>query len=715
MKNASRISNYRGLLWIVLAFLSGPGLGPESMSRAATYYVDGNDPAASNANPGTEAQPWKTISKATPLVQPGDTVFVKAGTYRETVILTQSGTATAPITLAAYPGQEGKAILDAAEPVWNWIKCTGPAECSGNPQWSHLYYADVAGVVAAHPDKAFAIRQVFQHGRLLPRSRYPNTGWSYPTSVANPKTTFSDSTLAKPRAYFNGAVCHLKTALWQMDQIPIAGSLGPTITLAASPLYDISTRFGYYITSVVGEINEEGKWAYDPTSRRLYLWPRGGVPEEVEFTYREYCLRTYDRVSFNVVRGLTMRHPYQYGIFLYLANNMTIENNTVEHAYTFGIHLQATGGPCDDNQIVRNTVKYSCFRGINVGGGSARCNLEGNTVYATGVEHFGEDLMNGSSHGVYVNGAYQRVYDNRIDRTGGVGLYLHGEARGREVSYNYITNSGLAVSDTGGIYTGSFADGPGKDHIHHNIIEDTLGCRTMDKQYDVGTPPTIETYSGDASGIYVDEEGNHRLIEDNTVIGARFAGIFLHWAPGNLVQRNTLYGNKAAQVWLSGKNGPRTALLDDVFLDNILFATEAQQNTLHLAINYDDVRFGQSDRNGFYNPYGGLHLYVSRYPAQGGTLQETMALRGWRILSGYDGNSLEFPSPSRFPGLTIRNPVQSRIVYNPSLDVTTVDLGADQYCDVQGNKVYGKVSLQPCESKILIVVSYETATPALPR
>jgi hypothetical protein len=45
----------------------------------------------------------------------------------------------------------------------------------------------------------------------------------------------------------------------------------------------------------------------------------------------------------------------------------------------------------------------------------------------------------------------QHVYNNRIDRTGSVGLYLYGEARGREISYNYITNSGLALSDTGGL------------------------------------------------------------------------------------------------------------------------------------------------------------------------------------------------------------------------------------------------------------------------
>jgi parallel beta-helix repeat protein len=691
---------------------------------ATTYFVDANHPSARDTNPGTEALPFKTIEKATSLVNAGDTVFVKAGIYRETVILSRSGTSatvrggsgattiTSPITIAAYPGHEGKAIIDAAEPVTQWRRCTGPQECAGNPNWDRIYWANVAALVQSHPDKSFAVRQVFQHGVLLPRSRYPNTGWSYPTTIVDPKATFSDNTLTKPSAYFNGAVCHIKTAMWQIDPVPIAGSVGPTITLAASPRYDLSTRFGYYITSVVGEINEEGEWAYDPTLRRLYLWPKGDVPAGVEFTYRDYCLRTYAGVSFNMVRGLTLQNAYQYGIFLYLANYITIEDNTVEHAYGFGIHSETPGGPCDNNQILRNTVKCSGYCGIDVGGRTADCHVEGNTVYATGVEHFGGDLLNGPSRGIQINGTRQHVYNNRIDRTGSVGLYLYGEARGREISYNYITDSGLALSDTGGLYTGSFADGPETDHIHHNIVENSLGCRTMDRTCDTGKTPTIETYAGDAHGIYVDEEGNNRIIEDNTVIGSSAAGIFFHWAFSNLVQRNTLYGNGVAQVWLSGKNAPRTTLVDDVFLDNILFATDAQQRTLYLGINYDNVHFGRSDRNYFYNPYNENHILVSRYSSsQARTISDNLTLRAWYLLSRYDGASREFSYLEQLPGISLAEPRTSRIVYNPTLDMATVDLAGKEYCDVQGNKISGSVVLQPFESRILIALGEPAPEP----
>jgi len=79
-----------------------------------------------------------------------------------------------------------------------------------------------------------------------------------------------------------------------------------------------------------------------------------------------------------------------------------------------------------------------------------------------------------------------------------------------------------------------------------------------------------------------------------------------------------------------------------------------------------------------------------------------MSLDQWRVASGYDRNSREFSYLNQLPQVTLASPVRSRIVYNASLDVNTVDLGPDLYCDVQGNGVRGKLVLQPFESKILI-------------
>ena len=64
-------------LWFVLMVLAAAG--PCFAGR--TYWVDGPNPAAADANPGTEAAPWKTLAHAgkAAVLQPGDTVFVKSG------------------------------------------------------------------------------------------------------------------------------------------------------------------------------------------------------------------------------------------------------------------------------------------------------------------------------------------------------------------------------------------------------------------------------------------------------------------------------------------------------------------------------------------------------------------------------------------------------------------------------------------------------------
>src|SRR5262245_21340129 len=66
-----------------------------STAASTTYYVS---PSGSDTNPGSSAQPWRTIQKAANSVAAGDTVIVKAGTYYERVQINVNGTASQPIT-----------------------------------------------------------------------------------------------------------------------------------------------------------------------------------------------------------------------------------------------------------------------------------------------------------------------------------------------------------------------------------------------------------------------------------------------------------------------------------------------------------------------------------------------------------------------------------------------------------------------------------------
>ncbi|GIE75697.1 hypothetical protein Aph02nite_16470 [Actinoplanes philippinensis] len=78
-------------------------------------------PGGSDDGDGTQARPYASVAKAVAVVKPGQTIALRAGTYRPAgpISITTSGTAEKPITISGY-GSE-RAIIDAsAIPADQW-------------------------------------------------------------------------------------------------------------------------------------------------------------------------------------------------------------------------------------------------------------------------------------------------------------------------------------------------------------------------------------------------------------------------------------------------------------------------------------------------------------------------------------------------------------------------------------------------------------------
>lgn len=81
-------------------------------------------PTGKDSNPGTLAKPWRTLAWALHKIYFGQVLFVRGGTYHEHInrLRIHPGTATAPITVLAYPGEnpvlEGSVSLN--RPVY-WV------------------------------------------------------------------------------------------------------------------------------------------------------------------------------------------------------------------------------------------------------------------------------------------------------------------------------------------------------------------------------------------------------------------------------------------------------------------------------------------------------------------------------------------------------------------------------------------------------------------
>jgi hypothetical protein len=86
---------------------------------ATTYYVS---PTGINTNPGTFTEPFRTITFGVSRIVAGDTLYVCAGVYNESVTVSKNGTQDSPITISGYyngisyemPVIDGGGILPAS-------------------------------------------------------------------------------------------------------------------------------------------------------------------------------------------------------------------------------------------------------------------------------------------------------------------------------------------------------------------------------------------------------------------------------------------------------------------------------------------------------------------------------------------------------------------------------------------------------------------------
>jgi parallel beta-helix repeat protein len=91
-------------LLVGLGILAGlAAMVPSAGAAGNTYYVS---TTGSDSNSGTQSAPFKTLAKGVSILNAGDTLYVRSGTYLQTgsLNISRSGTSTARITIAGYPG-----------------------------------------------------------------------------------------------------------------------------------------------------------------------------------------------------------------------------------------------------------------------------------------------------------------------------------------------------------------------------------------------------------------------------------------------------------------------------------------------------------------------------------------------------------------------------------------------------------------------------------
>jgi hypothetical protein len=455
---------------------------------AATYFVS---PAGDDASPGSAAKPFRTIQHAVDLLQPGDTCFVRAGTYRETVKLEKKGTAAQPIRIRAYPGE--RVVLDGTEPITGW-----------KPAGNKLYTAKTS----------LKVEQLFAGNRMLVEARWPNCtldriltrdGWA----SAGPKSEYGkirDPELAKTNIDWNGAMAILNVAhqFWSWSRIVEGYEKGSEVLPYTITMNEFHTKNRhwwdddfYYLMGKREALDVVDEWVQDKDGTVTLMadaLPRNTSAKQRDYAFVangsafveisgfhffacsfriqssdnclvEYCNLLYPSYARGVPNAEEKGHRKPCPGTLVNGKENTIRSCSFVHCPNFGVVLQGEKNTLEDSIVAdvnwTGTLHYTAvaLRGMK-GIAKPRNVARHNTLY-----NVGNTILNCSGPDTVVE--YNHVHHGGLICADVSLLYTcMPAAMGVEFRYNWVHDS-LSPNNSLGIRGDDKTRGL---HVHHNVL-----------------------------------------------------------------------------------------------------------------------------------------------------------------------------------------------------------------------------------------------------
>ena len=514
-----------GIVMLGVALFGGP-------AAATNYYVS---TTGSDSNAGTLASPFLTIQKAATIATAGSNVYVRGGTYRETVTMAKSGSALSPISFQPYNNEQ--------------VTVTGLNTVSGG--WSTYSGSTYQNTTPTYQNTTVgATSQLFVNGNMMIEARSTNSGYLNPlrrtyntvgtVSIQSPSTgpsTISSSSLNNPSdGTWNGAkMAVLGGYGWVTNTESITSQTGNTVSFGThfsnNCAYEPTAGNKFYLYGSTAAVDSAKEYYYDGTAQKLYLNSAVNPnTQTVEVRKRElgFDLGSQSYISVSGFR-------FKAANVNVAGNHNTINNCQILYPTPFNDdgHWTRNGGVTisgNNNTVSNSEIGYSWTSGLTVSGSS---NTVSNNVVHD-VNWFGSD-----SSAIDISGwnndtatSNNTVTQNTMYNTGRSGL-VHRYATGAAITHNDISRYGALTSDLGGTYCYE-TDGSGTS-LAYNKIHDTR--------------------SFGACGVYMDGGSSNFSIHHNVFsqgsngAGSIGAGVVLNY-PANI--NMNVYNNTAWNVVNSG-------------------------------------------------------------------------------------------------------------------------------------------------------------------
>ncbi len=545
------------------------------VASAADFYVA---PDGSDANPGTPARPFaslehgrdavRALKQAGPLKEPVN-VWLRGGVYQlnKPVVFTaaDSGTAAAPVTYAAPPGE--RAVLSGG------VRLTGVWQPTPGKPFFQL-------AIPSARDGKWVFNSLFVNGQSRMRARYPNYGekelraagrepggdprqaLQYQPGDFNPKWT-------NPQDMDVVLLCSWSPTIHRLKEV-VPAQRALRFFSAHSRTVDFWERnFRYYLSNVYEALDEPGEWYLNRHTGILYYYPMPGE----DLAKAEVVAPVLKSTMIEFTGDLAGAHCLEYLNFrdlrlLHVDGDLDRYNGMYRQAHMFlGAAVAARGlrhasfERCEFAQLGEYaleladgcqdvTVRQCHF--WDLGAGALQLGVTDLPTLLTPLEAGAKpgrtaeprrevkDLVIDDNcihrlgtiwHGCYGIGnrfaAQTKITHNEIFDTHYTAIGLDsrwnwkGEkySYGHEIAYNHLHHLGLRYqTDAAGFYQ----FGPLDTHIHHNLIHDTFAY----------------PYIAGFAGIYLDEQSRGAVVENNLVYNVDWFAYFQNQGMDNLIRNN---------------------------------------------------------------------------------------------------------------------------------------------------------------------------------
>ena len=523
----SQIHRCKRALWFVISILLVASTQPAAraavasaqsesvtdISTTADFYVS---PQGRDTWPGTLAQPFATIDHARVAVRTTKlkitnrpiTVLLRGGTYYLPSTLTftsaDSGTASAPIVYASYPGEA--AILSGGKVLGGWtVNSDGSWQTTITP---NIYFT-----------------QLWRNGVRLPRTRTTPNSYLYITAPhVSPLNSLASDGLYYHSPVIGGVPATMANlsdvelidfAFWDVARLRIA-SIDPTTLLITTtrslmqdPFHGFLKGHRFLLENVKEALKQPGQWYLDRSTWKLTYLPKPGeVLSSSSFVAPRLQKIIYATgLSHVTFSGLTFAHnDFQVGaggyasgqaanttsaaLSFHSSTSITFQGSSIQHIGAYAVEFM---GASSSIVFRDGSVTDTGAGGIRIGT-QANCavthpdtdatvphnvSIINNLISGTGrvfPEAF--NIMSGNAHHILVqNNEIADGYSTGV----GVGFnwnYACNQAHDNIVQFNHIHDLGQGVtSDFGAVYFLSGVNTGNKilNNKVHDLVNDPGG------------------------------------------------------------------------------------------------------------------------------------------------------------------------------------------------------------------------------------------------